>query len=187
LSEFYVTIDSSGDFGWTTGPLSTPRLAEFCKAYELVAGQVIEINLAIDDWLSQVAAKLEHGYVITVDYGAEAVDLYDHLQRPEGTLRGFASHSFVDDLLSKPGEYDLTSSVNWTQVKATSEKLGFEVVEFASQDKFLLTAGLLDQLEYRLGRAETDAEKTALTIGAREMILPGGMASSFQVLVQKRT
>jgi len=187
LSEFYVTIDSSGDFGWTTGPLSTPRLAEFCKAYELAAGQVIEINLAIDDWLSQVAAKLEHGYVITVDYGAEAVDLYDHLQRPEGTLRGFASHSFVDDLLSKPGEYDLTSSVNWTQVKATSEKLGFEVVEFASQDKFLLTAGLLDQLEYRLGRAETDAEKTALTIGAREMILPGGMASSFQVLVQKRT
>jgi len=187
LSEFYVTIDSSGDFGWTTGPLSTPRLAEFCKAYELAAGQVIEINLAIDDWLSQVAAKLEHGYVISVDYGAEAVDLYDHLQRPEGTLRGFASHSFVDDLLSKPGEYDLTSSVNWTQVKATSEKLGFEVVEFASQDKFLLTAGLLDQLEYRLGRAETDAEKTALTIGAREMILPGGMASSFQVLVQKRT
>ena len=187
VSEFYVTIDSSGDFAWTTGPLSTPRLAEFCNDYELTNGQVIEINLAIGDWLSQVAAKLEHGYVITVDYGAEAVDLYDHLQRPEGTLRGFSRHGFVDDLLSKPGEYDLTSSVNWTQVKAIGEKFGFEVIEFASQDKFLLKAGLLDQLEYRLGRAETDAEKTALTIGAREMILPGGMASSFQVLVQKRS
>src|SRR5690349_9525493 len=25
LSEFYVTVDSSGDFVWTTGPLATPR------------------------------------------------------------------------------------------------------------------------------------------------------------------
>jgi SAM-dependent MidA family methyltransferase len=65
--------------------------------------------------------------------------------------------------------------------------MGFEVVEFASQDKFLLKAGLLDQLEYRLSRTKTDAEKTGLSVGAREMILPGGMASSFQVLVQKRS
>jgi len=187
LSEFYVTVDEGGDFIWTTGPLSTPRLAEFCNDYELANGQFIEINLAIDDWLAQVAARLERGYLILVDYGAEAGDLYDSLQRPEGILRGFSRHGFVDDLLSQPGEYDLTTSVNWTQVKTTGARLGFQVIEFASQDKFLLKAGLLDQLEYRLGRAETDAEKTALTVGAREMILPGGMASSFQVLVLKRS
>ena len=186
LSEFYVTAQG-GEFSWTTSPLSTPRLAEFCKGYELANGQIIEINLAIDDWLAQVAARLEHGYLITVDYGAEAVDLYDPVERPEGTLRGFSRHGFVDDLLGQPGEYDLTTSVNWTQVKSTGEKMGFQVVEFASQDKFLLKAGLLDQLEYRISKAETDAEKIALTIGAREMILPGGMASSFQVLVQKRS
>ena len=29
--------------------------------------------------------------------------------------------------------------------------------------------------------------RVSLTTGAREMILPGGMASSFQVLVQKRS
>jgi SAM-dependent MidA family methyltransferase len=189
LSEFYVSVDSSGDFVWTTGPLSMPRLAEFCDAYslELANGQIIEINLAIDDWLAQVAAKLERGFLITVDYGAEAVELYDYGQRPGGTLRGFARHDFVDDLLAQPGEYDLTTSVNWTQVKTAGKRLGFEVVEFASQDKFLLKAGLLDQLEYRLSKAEPESQKTALTIGAREMILPGGMASSFQILVQKRS
>ena len=188
LSEFYVTVDSSGDFAWTTGPLSTPRLAEFFHAWslQLANGQVIEINLAIDDWLSQVAARLERGYLITVDYGAEAVELYDYAQRPEGTLRGFSRHGFVEDLLAQPGEYDLTTSVNWTQVKTAGKRHGFEIVEFESQDKFLLKAGLLDQLEYRLSKAETESQKTALTIGAREMILPGGMASSFQVLVQKR-
>ncbi len=189
LSEFYVTVDTSGDFRWTTGPLSTPRLTEFCSTYspELGNGQIIEINLAIDDWLAQVAAKLEKGFVITVDYGAEAAELYDPIQRPEGTLRGFSRHGFVDDLLAEPGECDLTTSINWTQVKTAGETWGFEVVEFTSQDKFLLNTGLLDQLEYRLSKAETEGEKTALTIGAREMILPGGIASSFQVLVQKRS
>lgn len=189
LSEFYVAVDTSGAFSWTTGPLSTPRLTEFCKAHslELANGQVLEINLAIDDWLGHVAARLEHGFLITVDYGVEADELYDSTQRPEGTLRGFSRHGFVDDLLQGPGEYDLTSSVNWTQVKTSGEKSGFETIEFVSQDKFLMNNGLLDQLEYRLRKAENEAEKTALTIGAREMILPGGMASSFQVLVQKRS
>ena len=189
LSELYVTVDSAGKFIWSTGPLSTPRLTEFISAYsiELAPGQIIEINLAIDDWLREVSAKVEQGFLITVDYGAEAAELYDATLRPEGTLRGFSHHGFVDDLLSEPGEYDLTSSVNWTQVKTVGERLGWQVIEFASQDKFLLNAGLLEQLQYRLENAESDAEKASLTIGARAMILPGGMASSFQVLVQKRS
>jgi SAM-dependent MidA family methyltransferase len=186
LLEFYVTVDTSDDFAWTTGPLSTPQLSEFCNTLELANGQIVEVNLAIDEWLAQVAARFEHGYLITVDYGAEAVDLYDSAQRREGTLRGFSRHGFVDNLLAEPGEYDLTTTINWTQVKNSGERLGFQAVEFASQDKFLLKAGLLDQLEYRLSRAATEADKTALTVGAREMILPGGMGSSFQVLVQKR-
>ena len=186
LSELYVTVDPNGNFASCTGPLSTPRLAEFINSYsiELAPRQIIEINLAIDSWLRRVSATLEQGFLITVDYGAEAGELYDVTLRPAGTLRGFSRHGFVEDLLAESGEYDLTSSVNWTQVKSVGERLGWKVIDFASQDKFLLNAGLLDQLQYRLDRAETEAEKLSLTTGAREMILPGGMASSFQVLVQ---
>ena len=189
LSELYVTVDSDGAFVWSTGALSTPRLAEFISAYsiDLALGQIIEINLAIDDWLREVSARVDNGFLITVDYGAEAAELYDATVRPEGTLRGFSRHGFVDDLLAAPGQYDLTSSVNWTQVKTAGKKLGWKVIEFASQDKFLLNAGLLDQLQYQLDHASTEAQKASLTTGAREMILPGGMASSFQVLIQKRS
>jgi len=183
-AELYVTVDSTGAFVWTTGPLSTPRLAEFCD--ELAPGQVIEINLEVEDWLTQVASKLANGFLITVDYGAEAAELYDASQRPRGTLRGFSRHSFVDDVLAQPGEFDITSSVNWTQVRTVGEELGLKVVDFAPQDKFLLQAGLLEELEQQLSRAKTEAERARLTTGAREMILPGGMASSFQVLVQRR-
>jgi SAM-dependent MidA family methyltransferase len=187
LSELYVDVDSEGRFVWSTGPLSTPRLEEFIRSdsIELAPRQTIEINLGIDDWFSAVAGKVERGFVVTVDYGAEVDELYDPALRPDGTLRGFSGHGFVDDLLAEPGERDLTSSVNWNQVRSVGEKLGLKVIDFASQDRFLLNAGLLDQLQHRLERAESEAEKVSLTTGAREMILPGGMASSFQVLVQK--
>jgi SAM-dependent MidA family methyltransferase len=89
-------------------------------------------------------------------------------------------------VLAQPGECDITASVNWTQVKTAGERARLKVVEFASQDKFLLSAGLLTELEHQLSLARTEAERTALTTGARDMILPGGMASSFQVLVQRR-
>ena len=46
--------------------------------------------------------------------------------RPEGTLRGFSRHGFVDDVLAQPGEYDLTTSVNWTQVKNSRREAWIE-------------------------------------------------------------
>ena len=182
--ELYVTLDPSDKFIWTTGPFSTPELAE--RSLSLAEGQIIEVNSGVGDWFASVAAKMEQGFVVTVDYGAEEDELYDPVLRPKGTLRAFSRHGFVDDVLSAPGEYDITSTVNWTQVKRTGERLGFQVVEFQRQDKFLLSAGLLDELDHRLTRMKTDADKTQLTMDAKEMILPGGMASSFQVLVQRR-
>lgn len=188
LSELYVNVDASGRFVWSKGRLSTSRLSEFVRDYslELVNGQIVEINLAVENWLGQVAARLSNGFVITVDYGAEAAELYDAGQRPQGTLRGFARHNFVDDVLAQPGEHDLTTTINWTQVMTVGKEFGLNVVDFSSQDKFLLKAGLLEELEYQMNSAQTDAEKATLTTGAREMILPGGMASSFQVLVQSK-
>ena len=181
--EQYVTLDETGKFVWTTGKFSSPLLKHYAR--KLSPGQVIEVNLAIENWLASIAAKMKRGYVITVDYGAEEEELYDPLLRPHGTLRGFSRHGFVDDVLSAPGDYDITSSVNWTQVMAAGERLGFEVVEFESQNRFLLRAGLLESLVRSLKGIESKADQARLTTGARDMILPGGMASSFQVLVQK--
>lgn len=182
--ELYVTVDENDMFVWTPGTFSDPRLKDYST--KLAPGQIIEVNLAIDDWLASIVARMQRGYVITVDYGAEEDELYDAALRPEGSLRAISRHGFVDDVLLAPGDYDITSSVNWTDVMATGERLGLQVVEFESQHRFLLRAGLLEVLAQELRRTKAEADKVRLTTGAREMILPGGMASSFQVLVQKR-
>jgi SAM-dependent MidA family methyltransferase len=50
-------------------------------------------------------------------------------------------------------------------------------------DLFLLRNGILAELEDLMTRSD-DAEAAQMVIGAREMILPGGMASAFDVLTQ---
>ena len=188
LREFYVAVNESEDFILSPGPPSTPGLDKFLKAFavRLKEGQVVEVNLAIEKWLGLAAKKLFRGYIITVDYGAEAANLYGSPEHFEGTLRAFHRHQLVEDALSRPGEQDITTSVDWTHVKRVGEQLGLATIDFERQDRFLLRAGLLEELEMQLLHVRSDAERLRLTTNAREMILPNGMASSFQVLVQKK-
>ncbi|HYG81148.1 MAG TPA: hypothetical protein VD861_12205, partial [Pyrinomonadaceae bacterium] len=83
-------------------------------------------------------------------------------------------------------EQDLTTTVDWTRVRKVCEGLGLEVVSFERQDEFLLRAGLLGRLERMAAEAASEAEAVILRSTARELILPGGMSDSFQVLVQKK-
>ncbi len=187
LCELYVSLGGDEQFSWMIGPASTPELAEYLEQHDirLREGQVAEVNLETEKWLAKVAANLKRGYLITVDYGAEATELYSATGREQGTLRGLQRHALVENLLANPGDTDLTSTINWTAVRTSAETLGFQTVSFSRQDKFLLAAGLLEQLELQSASA-SEADKMRLSTAAREMILPNGMAASFQVLVQEK-
>jgi SAM-dependent MidA family methyltransferase len=123
--------------------------------------------------------------VITVDYGAEASALYQTPERVGGTLRAYRQHQFADSVLAHPGEQDITATIDWTFVRKLGEKLGFETILFQRQDQFLTNSGLLEELEQLVAETEDEALKLQLRTSAREMILPTGMAASFQVLVQR--
>jgi SAM-dependent MidA family methyltransferase len=153
---------------------------------QLVEGQIAEVNLGVEDWLEQASEKLERGFLVTVDYGSEARELYSPGGHPSGTLRGFKQHQIVADVLSNPGEQDITSSVNWTHVMRSGAQLGLETVDFVRQDQFLLREGLLEELEQRVRDSADEAERLALRTSAREMIMPNGMAASFQLLAQRK-
>jgi SAM-dependent MidA family methyltransferase len=144
------------------------------------------VNLEARSWIRSAAEVLQRGYLITVDYGAEAHDLYSASDRPTGTLRGFAKHKLSDDLLADPGEQDLTSSVNWSDIIKAGEAAGLVTISFERQDQFLMREGLLEELERQVQKARDESERMYLRTNAREMILPNGMAASFQVLVQQK-
>lgn len=191
LQEFFVGLAHDETFEWRLGEPSPDCLRSFVGYFgefeiQPDEGQVVEVNLEIGEWLRKVAAMMHAGFVVTIDYGAAVEDLYSPMADNNGTLRGFHRHQFVDDLLARPGEQDLTTTVNWSFVKSVGARLGLEVIDFERQDQFLLTAGLLEQLEIESEKCESDAERLRLSTAAREMILPDGMAEHFQVLVQKK-
>jgi SAM-dependent MidA family methyltransferase len=188
LWELCVGLDEARRFVWVEREPSTPKLAaHFARlGISLAEGQSAEVNLAAEEWIARAASLFTRGFVVTVDYGARAAELYNARLRPAGTLRAFRAHGFADDLLDNPGEQDLTASVNWTQLSGAGRDAGLETVLFERQDKFLLRAGVVEQLERMTARAASEAERMSLRVAAREMILPGGMGESFQVLVQKK-
>jgi SAM-dependent MidA family methyltransferase len=188
LLELCVGLDALANFTWIEREPTTPRLAEHFERFSvrLAEGQRAEVNLAVSEWIARVASLFTRGFVVTVDYGATAEELYDARLRFDGTLRAFRAHALSKDLLGDPGEQDLTATINWSQLDLAGRIAGLETVLFERQDRFLLNAGAVEQLELMCARAETEGERAALRTGAREMILPGGMGESFQVLVQKK-
>jgi SAM-dependent MidA family methyltransferase len=188
LLESYVRVAEDGSFAFVEDEPSTPRLAGHFErlGVALEEGQVAEVNLELSDWLARAAEVVGSGFVITVDYGDEAASLYGAPHRRGGTLRAFRGHELIEDVLRDPGGQDLTTTVNWTQAVNVGHVAGLKTLTLERLDAFLLRAGLVEQLELESERAESDAEVAALRLDAREMILPGGMASHFQVLIQRK-
>lgn len=188
VREFYVGLDDGRRFVWVEGEPSTPRIDEHFRqlGIELVEGQAAEVNLDAEAWMTGVVAAIGRGFVVTVDYGDDAEGLFGGAHGREGTLRGFRGHEFVEDILDDPGGHDLTSTVNWTHVRSVGEAAGLKTVAFERLDAFLLRTGLLEQLERECALARDEGEVASLRLGAREMILPGRMASHFQVLIQEK-
>src|SRR5439155_11410512 len=116
LQEFYVTAGADHDFQWIVDAPSTPGLADYFEqgSIHLMEGQVAEVNLEIEEWLRKVSSVIQAGYLVTVDYGANTEELYSSAVSYQGTLRSFYNHQIAENILARPGEQDLTTTIDWT-------------------------------------------------------------------------
>lgn len=189
LWELCVGCDAAGRFVWVERQPATSRLVAYFSELQLTLaeGRTAEVNLAALDWVARAAAVIERGFLITVDYGADAQELFTGGERRGGTLRAFHRQQFVEDLLAHPGEQDLTTTVDWTSIRNAGRAAGLQTVHFERQDKFLIQAGLLEQLEQLTANVRSEAEAVSLRADARHMILPDAMSASFQILIQQKT
>lgn len=185
LSELCVGVEQE-NFVWVECDPDQP-LQDYCQrvGLHLTEGQIAEANLKAEDFIFTAASLFKRGLVITVDYGAERSELLNAPNRREGTLRAFRRHQLLSDFLARPGEQDLTTTIDWTQIREAGARAGLKACRYERLDQFLLREGLLDELETRAGRL-SDPDAMRLRVSAREMIMPQALAASFQVLVQKK-
>jgi SAM-dependent MidA family methyltransferase len=138
---------------------STPELARYLErvGVTLEAGQTAEIDLAVAPWLDEVAGALERGYLLVMDYGHDAAELYS-TRRFAGTLLGYRGHAVSDDPFVSVGRQDLTAHVDFTSLVALAVERGLQPLGRTTQARFLVDAGLERRLNDERERPDLSVE-----------------------------
>jgi len=184
LREVYVALDGER-FADQVGPLSTPALAEYFAAQQVALreGQQAEAGLAACDWIEQAGRCLARGFVLTMDYGHRAVELYDerHLR---GTLLAYRRHRVSEDFYALPGEQDLTAHVNFTALDLWGRRAGLEPAGLVTQAAFLLALGRANDFADLYDEDQDETERLRARLLLKTLLFPEGMGETFHVFIQ---
>ncbi len=123
-----------------------------------VPGSVAEIQPQAAAFVTSVAAQLERGLALFIDYGFPQ-DEYYHPQRSGGTLMCHRGHRVDADPLSDVGLKDITVHVDFTAIALAAQDAGLDVAGYTSQGRFLLNCGLADLLAGAPLRERADAHR----------------------------
>lgn len=158
-------------FVWSPGPV---KHEDYVRRYfpHAEPGNRMEVNLPALEWMDRIAASLERGYVVTIDYGYSTRET---LRFPAGTLMSYRRHLALDDVLADPGSRDITAHVHFTALQDRGAAMGLESVSLQTLSQTIL--GLGEEVVTPVAQAHALQLKTLLF----------GMGETFRVLVQKKT
>jgi SAM-dependent MidA family methyltransferase len=193
LREVYVTGDAAARGATLVaveGALSTPALAAYLERLDirLEPGWRAEINLRAVDWVRDAARRLTRGFLILLDYGHDARELYS-VTHSAGTLTTFERHMMAGPeqsaarppWLMNPGGQDMTSHVDFTSVRRAAEAEGLVTLGFLDQTYFLMGI-LLGQSPVSDALVDWQGDlKNRLAL--KTLMMPGGLGSTLKVLI----
>ncbi|WP_026583365.1 class I SAM-dependent methyltransferase [Bacillus sp. J33] len=183
LSEVMVTV-KDGQLSEIAVPLKDGSIFLFFEESGLILseGQRIEIPLQMEPIIKNMASALDQGMVLTVDYGYSNEEWQEPYRRA-GSLRGYYRHTQINNILEHPGEMDITSHIHFDSLIRIGEKHGLKFIYKMRQDEYLLSAGILEELESHYDPnpfSETSKRNRAI----RSLIMPSGMSSAFHTVLQ---
>lgn len=185
LLEVFVSVEH-GTFHEILQEPATEALSGYLKwvDVELAEGNRAEINLAAPSWLRNVAGLLQRGFVLTIDYGYLASELFAPW-RTSGTLMCYYQHTTDDNPYIRVGEQDLTTHVDFSALIKAGVESGLQQLFYGDQCKFVLSLGFVDALLQAQAREVEPHHAQALRLTLKNLILPeGGMGEIFKVLIQ---
>ncbi|NVO00973.1 MAG: SAM-dependent methyltransferase [Geobacteraceae bacterium] len=182
-----VLVSAEGDqFCEKLSPFLSPGIEEFIEknAISLVAGQRAEIRLVADSWLTGVASSIKQGFVITIDYGYLAEELYGKM-RTNGTVLCYYRHQLEENPYIRVGHQDITAHVDFSALMKSGADAGLEKIWFGEQYRFLMATGMMQELLALEELPVPEQQKIKDRLSLKKLMLPdGGMGDTFKVLVQ---
>jgi len=178
-----VFVDYENDFIEVLMP-SDEKLKNYFIEQEITLPQnyCTEINLQAINWLKDIAQNLNSGFVITIDYGFPAEDLYS-AKRNEGTILCYKGHQINNSPFENIGEQDITAHVNFTALNFWGQKFGLETCGFTSQSNFLRSLGLMNYLR-KLEMENKDESNRDSILHINKLLID--MGNKFKVFIQKK-
>ncbi len=138
-----------------------------------------EICLALPQWIKDVAASLEQGFMFLFDYGLPRHEYYAP-DRSEGTLRCHYRHHAHSNPLIYPGIQDITAWVDFTAIAEAATDAGLYVNGFVSQAHFLMSGGLEQDLAHMV---DLDIKaQLELSRQVKMLTMPGEMGENFKCI-----
>ncbi len=117
LYEVFVVNGSEGFAEELRSP-STPAIAEHFRRLGVAPaeGNRAEVNLEASRWMARVGALLDRGFVLTIDYGYPAAELFAPFRR-QGTLMCYFRHVAGEDPYRRIGCQDITAHIDFTALE----------------------------------------------------------------------
>jgi SAM-dependent MidA family methyltransferase len=167
-------------FTWTKIPDSGFRIPDSGLESILPDNYTVEISPAAENWWRGAANCLQHGQLLTVDYGLTADEQFSPA-RTNGTLRAYFQHHVAADILANAGEQDLTAHVNFSAIQKIGEEAGLKTEIFSMQTKFLTRI-----LEQTLADKTFGEWTSSRARQFQTLTHPEHLGRAFRVLVQSR-
>jgi SAM-dependent MidA family methyltransferase len=181
-----IFVDADGDrFVERESPPSSEEIPEFFARQDIAlrSEQQAECGLAACRWLEDAGRKITRGFVLTVDYGHEARELFDE-RHMDGSLLAYSRHRVSEDFYRAPGEQDLTSHVNFTALDVWGRAAGLERLGLVSQTRFLLGLASSNNFADLESDGSSEMEKTRARLSFQNLVNPEGLGERFRVLIQ---
>jgi SAM-dependent MidA family methyltransferase len=147
-------------------------------------GERIEATLAAQHSMEQIAAGVQHGFVLAIDYGYTREEQL--AGRHRGTLKALRRHSLSANPYEAPSEQDITADVNFTALAAAAEKHGMQTQKLMTQSQFLMGIGEANQFADAFEECRLPQERAKAALQLKHLVTPAGMGESFQVLVASK-
>jgi SAM-dependent MidA family methyltransferase len=185
VKEVFVT-SAGGTLTEVLDEPSSPRIEERLTSLglSLTEGFRGEVNLAMEDWTGQIAQALDRGFILTIDYGQLATDLYS-LQNNQGTLVCYHRHVVSRDPYQHIGHQDITCQVDFTSLMRLGDRHGLATVGYALQSQFLMNLGFSSCLD-ALQTQGLSVARTALSRMAMMTLVDPQEYGDFKVLAQAK-
>jgi SAM-dependent MidA family methyltransferase len=130
-------------------------------------------NQAGLEYIDELAANLQRGYVIAIDYGCTDEDFQRSVQ-----VR--ARHRNLHSPFEEIGEADITMRVDWKSIVQRAQENGFRVIGFTDQHHFL--AGIISQSESGDRGQSLLADSRKAKRELQTLLHPEMLGRAFQVL-----